>query len=173
MLQMNTSADKCALMRLSLGALTIEQSLFLLPPVANSGDYNGNGTIDGSDYVVWRKSRGTDVNRGTSADGNANGTVDPSDYSYWRSRFGMPAGTGSLVAGLAQIPEPSTLAMGLVGLAILACQRRRDDKAAIRSSFGRNGHDGSSVVRQLIAYYEEHFHRMSFFIKTRIAPSFL
>ena len=42
-----------------------------------SGDYNHDGKVDAADYVVWRKSNGSQ-----------------SDYNTWRSHFGQPAGSG-------------------------------------------------------------------------------
>ena len=68
------------------------------------GDYNGNGTVDAADYVVWRKGLGT--------------TFTQSDYDVWRTNFGRSAGSGTTAA--AAIPEPSSLWLFLAGtLAIL------------------------------------------------------
>jgi hypothetical protein len=44
-------------------------------------DYNGNGIVDGADYVLWRKG-GPLQNDATPAD------VGPDDYALWRLRFG-------------------------------------------------------------------------------------
>jgi hypothetical protein len=54
-----------------------------------AGDYNRNGKVDASDYVVWRKNQGRIVPGGTSADGNQNGAVGPDDYSAWTAGFGQ------------------------------------------------------------------------------------
>jgi uncharacterized repeat protein (TIGR03803 family) len=69
-----------------------------------TGDYDGNGSVDAADYVVWRKT-----------DGSAGG------YNTWRANFGKPFGSGSLADGT--IPEPTSLALaafvlvgGLLGL---------------------------------------------------------
>jgi hypothetical protein len=113
-----------ALTRLSLGALTLEQSLFLLPPVPNDGDYNANGKVDPSDYVLWRKSLGASVNRGVGADGSSNGTIDSPDYIYWRSRYGLPPASGSLAGDFAVIPEPTTQSVLLAGCVVLAWTSR-------------------------------------------------
>ena len=71
-----------------------------------TGDYNGNGSVDADDYVVWRN--------GGSPDSSQNG------YSQWRANFGMPAGAGtslgsSNVAVAASVPEPNSFGL-LVGL---------------------------------------------------------
>jgi hypothetical protein len=76
------------------------------------GDYNGNGVVDGADYVVWRKGGPLQNEVATS------GSVTPEDYTAWRARFGNTSGAGSIVGGQ-MVPEPSTgltLAVSLLGL---------------------------------------------------------
>ncbi len=46
--------------------------------VYNPGDYNGDGTVDSGDYIVWRKYAGSDY------------TTD--DYFVWRNHFGATPG---------------------------------------------------------------------------------
>ena len=83
------------------------------------GDYNGDGTVDMADYVVWRNNLGNTVDAGTGADGNGDGVVDAADYAEWKANFGATAST--LVASQT-VPEPSTLwlamaaTIGLLGL---------------------------------------------------------
>jgi hypothetical protein len=59
-----------------------------------AGDYNGNGIVDGADYVVWRNGLGT--------------TYLPSDYNIWRSNFGQTAGSaaGASWPDGGTVPEP-------------------------------------------------------------------
>jgi hypothetical protein len=72
------------------------------------GDYNGNGSVDGADYVVWRK--GATLQNEVADPG----TVSAADYTEWRARFGNSAGAGvSLDAST--VPEPSTLILILAG----------------------------------------------------------
>jgi hypothetical protein len=52
------------------------------------GDYNFDGIVDDSDYVIWRKKNGSSVPAFTSADGNGDGHVDGLDYTLWRNHFG-------------------------------------------------------------------------------------
>ena len=47
------------------------------------GDYNGNGSVDPGDYVVWRK--GSIAADGTGPSGTPDGIVDALDYDYWRA----------------------------------------------------------------------------------------
>jgi hypothetical protein len=64
-------------------------AVFALP----NGDYNQNGAMDAGDYVLWRKSIGSQT-----------------AYNAWRQKFGSAAGSGSITPGT-NLPEPS----GLIG----------------------------------------------------------
>lgn len=67
------------------------------------GDFNDDGAVDAADYVVWRKTIGTQ-----------------DKYNAWRANFGRTiAGGSGAGAGLAAVPEPATsislLLLGLIG----------------------------------------------------------
>ncbi len=75
------------------------------------GDFNFDGTVDAADYVVWRKTIGTQ-------DG----------YNVWRTNFGGTGGAGGSIAGDDRpgaepnaVPEPRMLALlsacGIIGTA--------------------------------------------------------
>ena len=66
------------------------------------GDYNHDGIVDTADYVVWRKTDGTQAG-----------------YNLWRANFGRTAGNGSAAGGA--VPEPTALAT--VCIAALFCLR--------------------------------------------------
>jgi hypothetical protein len=66
--------------------------------VVTPGDYNGDGTVDAADYVVWRK------------DPAANGG-DPAGYDLWRQRFGEGGGSG----GSGAVPEPAAAILLMIG----------------------------------------------------------
>src|SRR5262249_42190168 len=68
------------------------------------GDYNGDGTVDASDYTVWRNSLGSTAN--LAADGNSNGVIDNGDFDVWRAHFGDTAGRVSGAVRGAAVPEP-------------------------------------------------------------------
>jgi sugar lactone lactonase YvrE len=53
------------------------------------GDYNGDGSVDAADYVLWRKTDGT-----------------LGGFDTWRTHFGQAAGSASL--SNAEVPEPRT-----------------------------------------------------------------
>ncbi len=74
------------------------------------GDFNNDGKVDASDYVVWRKS-------GNSSLPNDNGAADSAArYSLWRANFGNPPGSGAGLDG-AEVPEPMSLGLLLVAVA--------------------------------------------------------
>jgi hypothetical protein len=56
-----------------------------------TGDYNGDGSFDAADYVLWRKK-----------DGSQGG------YNIWRANFGRTTSDGSGANTNAAIPEPAT-----------------------------------------------------------------
>jgi hypothetical protein len=69
------------------------------------GDYNGDGTVDGADLIVWQENYGTS---NPFVDGNGDGIVDTADYIVWRLHQ-SPTGAGSTT-----IPEPTTAALLLI-----------------------------------------------------------
>ena len=71
------------------------------------GDFNLDGTVDTGDYVVWRKTDGTQ-------DG----------YDTWRVHFGQTAGSGADANTTAAVPEPATCVLLVIATAAL-CTRRR------------------------------------------------
>jgi hypothetical protein len=75
---------------------------------APNGDFNFDGIVDMSDYVVWRAGFGT---RYTQI-----------DYDNWRAHFGSvgpPPGAGSVT----NVPEPSSLTL-IAGLILVLARIR-------------------------------------------------
>ena len=81
--------------------------------LAVAGDYNSDGKVDGSDYVLWRKTPG-------SYGG------DPGGYNTWRANYGTGFGSGS-GSGLASaaVPEPTAVVAGRLGVFFTGMVRRR------------------------------------------------
>jgi hypothetical protein len=69
------------------------------PPQGLPGDYDSDDDVDGNDFLVWQ--------RGGSPNGASSG-----DLTLWRENFGN---SDALVA-VANVPEPSGLALLLTGL---------------------------------------------------------
>jgi autotransporter-associated beta strand protein len=86
------------------------------PPIF-AGDYNQDGVVDAADYVVWRKSVGQPA--GTLPNDDTGVAIGDDQYELWTSNFGnQEAGSGGAV------PEPSGLALLMLGFAALAVRRR-------------------------------------------------
>jgi hypothetical protein len=79
---------------------------FALPSTA-AGDFNADGFVDMSDYLVWRKSMGQ-AGHQLAADANANGQIDDRDYDTWVTNFGQVVG-GTGGEQLSGVPEPCSL----------------------------------------------------------------
>lgn len=82
----------------------VKNDLFvtLLTP-AIPGDYDGSGTVDAADYLVWKSAYGSPD---ATADGNRDGRVDAADYVVWRVHL---APSRSSVGAASVVPEPSVL----------------------------------------------------------------
>jgi autotransporter-associated beta strand protein len=70
------------------------------------GDFNGDARVDAADYVVWRKTGGTEL-----------------QYNTWRTNFGQTVGSGSLVGS--PVPEPGLCTIVCYAILTIATGRRR------------------------------------------------
>lgn len=86
------------------------------------GDYNRDGRVDTSDYVLWRNTMGQKVPLYTAADGNGNATIDTADFSIWKANFGKSAGAGADLSVAA--PEPASAVLLAIIAAFYAASSR-------------------------------------------------
>jgi len=80
------------------------------------GDYNGDGEVSGSDYVVWADTFGNDGSPGKEdlrADGNGDGAVTGADYVIWADHFGESA--NPLTVSQATAPAVQELPAAVTG----------------------------------------------------------
>ena len=84
-----------------------------------TGDYDASGVVDQFDFLVWKRTFGSDTE--LSADGNGNGAIDAADYVIWRKHVGVTvaasfanADAGS--AELAGLPLAFSGILGVMGL---------------------------------------------------------
>lgn len=84
---------------------------------AANANFNGDGAVDGKDFLIWQGGFGKTGNA-VLADGDANADqdVDGDDLAVWRGQFGT---TGLISA----VPEPATA--GLLAGAVLCALSRR------------------------------------------------
>jgi hypothetical protein len=83
-------------------------------PHSQAGDFNNDGSVDAADYVVWRKTDGTQE-----------------AYDTWRANFGQTAGSGSFAD--AAVPEPISLVLLLFAFSavhVIASNRARSARAS-------------------------------------------
>ncbi|HEX4414514.1 MAG TPA: peptidylprolyl isomerase [Lacipirellulaceae bacterium] len=92
-------------------------------------DFDHDGKVDTSDYILWRNSRNTTVTPGSGADADGNGFIDDADYAVWRANYGNVRGTesgsgSSLESG--GVPEPGTCTLaGVLASTLIAVRRKR------------------------------------------------
>ncbi len=86
------------------------------------GDYDGDGTVDGDDYITWRDSYGSTTN--LDADGNNDGVVDAADYTVWRDALNAIVATS---ASSISVPEPVSLSLVIGFVVGLIIQSHRRD----------------------------------------------
>ncbi len=99
-----------------------------------TADYDGDLDVDTDDYDLFVATFGSVVD--LRADGNANGVIDAADYTVWRDSEELvlgggpsllssnnPPATGTLSIPSLPIPEPSSTALLLLGLATTIFRR--------------------------------------------------
>jgi len=103
---------------LGTGGVSLDNFISGHPLLANQGDFDGDGDIDGNDFLIWQNNFPNSDGRAISFSGDAtgDGKVDGDDFLIWQNSFPYPA-------GLAKTPEPASL--GLVALGGLLMLRRR------------------------------------------------
>jgi hypothetical protein len=84
-------------------------------------DFNSDGRVDGDDFTIWRQHFGSTVTPGADGDANGDGMVDAADYTAWRYQLGQSVNVVSIDT---VIPEPGTLVLLIIGLALMATCRR-------------------------------------------------
>ncbi|MCC7084017.1 MAG: hypothetical protein IT427_03295 [Pirellulales bacterium] len=85
------------------------------------GDFNGDGNVDGADFVAWQTHFPT-ASGASLADGDANGdeAVDGADFVIWQTNFPFP-----LAPGVSPVPEPPAILLATVMWLIAAIARYR------------------------------------------------
>lgn len=68
------------------------------------GDFDGDGDVDGVDFLEWQR-------------GNSPNPLSPGDLADWQANYGAP-----LLAAVAGVPEPTTLALLCLAFVPLSCR---------------------------------------------------
>lgn len=76
-----------------------------------AGDFDGDGDVDGRDFLVWQRGFGSGSLAGTSAgDGDGDGFVGSTDLEVWQDNYGQPANSSTaLAAALPSESQPELL----------------------------------------------------------------
>ncbi len=90
------------------------------PPVIENADFDGDGDVDGRDYLIWQEGFGIGTTQ-PEGDANSSGAVDGEDLAVWQNQHSVVAASSSVTS----IPEPSTLLLTLLGHAYVLGSRRR------------------------------------------------
>ena len=94
----------------------------LLLNVENA-DFNADGSVNGSDLLVWQRNLGTGKSL-AQGDANGDGAVTTADLAILKVQFGTSS-TGATAAGLS-VPEPIGLPIvSAAAIGLLAMVRRR------------------------------------------------
>ncbi|MGD9632916.1 MAG: PEP-CTERM sorting domain-containing protein [Pirellulales bacterium] len=88
-----------------------------------AGDFNGDHKVDAADYTTWRDHLGAGDESSLNGNGDGANGVDAGDYTLWKTNFGMSNGSGA--GAVASVPEPTSLAIVVLGLIGGVGHRRR------------------------------------------------
>ncbi len=85
---------------------TASLSVLINPFAAkDNADFNGDGVVDGADFLIWQQNvgSGTLQNQG---DAENDGDVDNNDLDVWKAQYGSPPPLSAINA----VPEPTSMA---------------------------------------------------------------
>lgn len=86
---------------------------------ADNADFDGNGLVDGADFLIWQRGAGS-AGGPAQGDANGDGNVNATDLSVWKTQFGAGAAAGAIGA----VPEPSAALLLAIGVCAIARIRR-------------------------------------------------
>ncbi|HEX6962440.1 MAG TPA: dockerin type I domain-containing protein, partial [Lacipirellula sp.] len=65
--------------------------------IAPDADFDGDGAVDGRDFLSWQRHLGASGASPEQGDADGDGTVDGADLAHWREQFGAPAAMAASV----------------------------------------------------------------------------
>jgi endonuclease I len=103
----------------NLSNLTLTLMGVVAPALIANADFNGDGGVDGLDFLVWQSGHGlTGTAERLNGDANGDHAVDAADLAIWRAQFGTNQ------PGIAAVPEPAAAVMMLAGVVCLRIRCR-------------------------------------------------
>jgi len=101
--------DLNSLSRYFDGALD-EVRIATAPAAGIPGDFNGDGNVDGADFLVWQQGFGSEF--------------DAADLGNWEANFGAGAALAAATTTVAVVPEPTSALLMLLGGVMAGGMRR-------------------------------------------------
>jgi hypothetical protein len=87
----------------------------------DDADFDNSNLVDGNDFLIWQRGFGSTGQIDNSmGDANLDGNVLGDDLTIWETQYGGPP---PVVGALVSVPEPNSLALALMLLAVLFVQR--------------------------------------------------
>jgi hypothetical protein len=88
-------------------------------PADDNADFDGDGDVDGQDFLTWQRGLGLTNQSPTAGDADGDGNITATDLNIWIAQFGQ--GSTAVTA----IPEPATALLATGLLAVLGKRRRK------------------------------------------------
>jgi len=106
-------------------SIALSSNFSLLVPI-DPADFDGNGSVDQADLLVWGNGFGASGSATPSqGDADADNDVDGNDFLLWQRAYNIS--TTTTVSSTA-VPEPSTLLLGIlvtVGMLVRRAEKKR------------------------------------------------
>jgi hypothetical protein len=82
------------------------------------GDFDGDGAVDGNDFLVWQRNLGATVDPGAGADANRDGRIDANDLEAWKAGFGSESTFANSDPAVSSAPEPAGCTLVLLAILV-------------------------------------------------------
>jgi hypothetical protein len=86
----------------------------------DDADFDGNGVVDGADFLIWQRGSGA-AGGPEQGDANNDAIVNADDLEIWKAQFG----TGAATVAAGAVPEPAATTLAIIGILGAASRRKR------------------------------------------------
>ncbi|QDT00915.1 hypothetical protein [Adhaeretor mobilis] len=88
--------------------------------LADNADFNTDGEVDGTDFLIWQRGFGNSNAQITDGDANHDKVVDSDDLVVWKNQYGTQITPASSTA----VPEPSSLLVCTLAISAICLSGR-------------------------------------------------